>query len=366
MKIEQKFWTEADGWVSLVNEALPVNPQLVLVFGGRQLIGEEAKFAEIRKMYPRSSLLLCSTAGEILGAQVRDNSLALSAIYFEKTPLKFAYADIHAFEESYEVGKKLANDLKQEDPVHVMIFADGLRVNGTQLIRGINEVLPANVSVTGGLVGDGYDFKKTLVGFNEAGKENKVAAVGFYGSALRVGYGSLGGWDPFGVERTITKSKNNILYEVDGRPALALYKEYLGEQAKGLPGTGLLFPLRLRTKEGNREVEVIRSFSGVNEEDQSITFFGDMPEGNQVALMKASFDRLIDGAEGAGKMSVEPFHSGHAQLAILISCVGRKLVLKERTEEEVEAVRGEVGEEVAVTGFYSYGEISPVTTFREE
>ncbi len=366
MKVEQKFWTKDGGWVEISKQKLSETPQWVIMFGGRQLLEEGERFKEVKKMYPQSRILSCSTAGEILNTSVRDKSIALSAVFFEKTTLKFSQVDIKDSRDSYEAGKKLANDLKQEGLVHVMVFSEGLRVNGTPLVRGFNDNLPANVAVTGGLVGDGADFKKTLVGLDESGKEGNIVAVGFYGSALKVGYGSLGGWDPFGLERTITKSKDNILYELDGQPVLRLYKEYLGDQAKDLPGIGLLFPLRLRIKSGGKEVEVVRTILGVNEADQSMTFAGDMPLGVQATLMKANFERLIDGASGAGSMSIESLGSGRAQLAILVSCVGRKLVLKERVEEEIEAVRTEIGDEAAIVGFYSYGELCPVTATEKQ
>ena len=366
MKIEQKLWAEQGGWVTHTTEALPADPQLVLVFGDRRSVGEGKTFEEIRGMYPAATILLCSTAGEILDTQVTDATLALTAIAFEKTTLAFSSAAINSFQESREAGKKLVQDLKQEGLVHVMVFADGLHTNGTQLIHGMNEVLPAGVSVTGGFAGDGYDFKQTLIGLNGPAAEHTAVAIGFYGTALRVGYGSIGGWDTLGLGRTITRSKDNIVYEVDGRPILSLYKEYLGDMAKGLPGTGLLFPLRLHTKEGATDVEVIRSFSSVNEADQSIAFFGDMPEGARVTLMRANFERLIDGASQAAKLSTEPLLSGPAELAILISCVGRKLILKERTEEEVEGVRNEIGPGAAMTGFYSYGEICPIVSTEKQ
>ncbi len=382
MKVEEKCWTQETQWTDVSNEKMIEIPQWVLVFGGRQLLEEGKRFSEIRAMYPRSHILCCSTAGEILDTRVRDNSVALAAVFFEKTTLKFSRTDIRATEESYEAGKRLATELTQEGLVHAMVFSDGQRVNGTALVKGFNDTLPANVSVTGGLSGDGVDFKKTLVGLDESGKEGAIVAVGFCGPALKVGYGSLGGWDSFGLERTITKSKNNILYELDNRPALSLYKEYLGEQAAGLPSTGLLFPLRLRIQNNGKEAEVVRTILAVNEADQSMTFAGDVPEGIPVMLMKANFERLIDGAAGAGSMSIESLGFSRAQLAILISCIGRKLVLKERIEEEIEAVRAEIGEEAAIVGFYSYGELCPVaatekqcelhnqtmtiTTFREE
>ncbi|HEY4521117.1 MAG TPA: FIST N-terminal domain-containing protein [Candidatus Paceibacterota bacterium] len=366
MKIEQKSWTKDVGWVDLSKEKISVPPQLVLMFAGRQLLEEGERFKEVRALYPDSHILTCSTAGEIIATQVRDNSVALTAVFFEKTTVKFTQASIESNKESLEVGKKLASDLLGQDLVHAMVFSDGQKVNGTQLVQGFNTVLPPDVSVTGGLVGDGADFKKTLVGLDESGREGNVVAIGFYGTALRVGYGSLGGWDPFGLERTITKSEDNVLYELDGKPALELYKEYLGEQAKDLPGSGLLFPLRLRIKNGGKEVEVVRTILGVDEAKQSMTFAGDMPTGAQATLMKANFERLIDGASGAGSMSIEPLGSSRAELAILISCIGRKLVLKERVEEEIEAVQAEIGEGVPMIGFYSYGELCPVASTEKQ
>ncbi|MEK7061768.1 MAG: FIST N-terminal domain-containing protein [Patescibacteria group bacterium] len=381
MKIEQKLWTKETGWQNTSLEKLSEKPQLVLVFGGRTLMEDERYFKEIRSLYPKSHIIECSTAGEVLDTKVRDNSIALTAIFFKKTKVKFAETDIADIDDSLAAGKRLADALPQKGLVHAMVFSDGLHVNGTSLVEGLNNNLPPTVSVTGGLVGDGADFKKTVVGLDHVAMESKIVLIGFYGSNLKIGYGSLGGWDTFGVERLITKSKGNILYELDDKPALELYKTYLGDKAKDLPSTGLLFPLRLRIKE-DKNREVVRTILGIDEKNQSMTFAGDMPEGGHVALMKANFERLIDGASGAGNMSIESLGSVAPQLAILISCIGRKLVLKERVEEEVEAVREVIGQQTAMAGFYSYGELCPstptekqcrlhnqtmtITTFREE
>jgi hypothetical protein len=232
-------------------------------------------------------------------------------------------------------------------------------VNGSALVEGLSSHLPEEVTVTGGLSGDGGRFKETLVLWDGVAESNTIAVLGLYGERLRVGYGSLGGWDPFGPERLITGSKGNVLYELDGKSALELYKRYLGEHAKGLPATGLLFPLSLRTREG--KTGVVRTILSVNEEEQSMTFAGDIPEGSYARLMKANFNRLIDGAVGAAKTSCDIIGRSSADLAILISCVGRKMVLKQRIEEEVEGVRDVLGDRTVLTGFYSYGEIAPFT-----
>lgn len=383
MKSEQRKWTAQTGWTQTSSYQFPNPPQLVLVFGSSSLVSNSKYFDEIKSFYPNSHILECSTAGEIMNTTVSDNSLIVTAVLFEKTTLSFGETTISSAEESLLAGEKLANQLPADNLIHVMVFSDGLKVNGTTLVKGLRNKLPSSVSVTGGLVGDGSDFKHTYVGLDKTAEEGKIVVVGFYGDSLKVGYGSLGGWDTFGPERLITKSKDNILYELDHKPALKLYKDYLGEQAKGLPGTGLLFPLslRLKTDEGT-ETEVVRTLLAVGEEDQSMTFAGDMPTGTYAKLMKANFDRLIDGASGAAKMSLQSSSAGSPQLAILISCIGRKLVLKERVEEELEAVRAVVGQTAVMTGFYSYGEICPtaptekrcqlhnqtmtITIFREE
>lgn len=362
MQIEQRQWTKEKGWEVISSEDFKKPPQLVLVFGGRDELEDAARFTELKSFYPDSAILLCSTAGEILGTRVSDHTLSVTAVSFTAASIAYSQTTITDAGESEARGAELGRGLKHEGISHAMIFSDGLRVNGTALVKGLTGALPKHIAVTGGLVGDGSDFKKTLVGINEPPREGNIILIGFYGEGLKIGYGSLGGWDPFGIERTITKSKDNVLYELDGKPALDLYKEYLGEQAAGLPGTGLLFPLNLRIKtEHGREVEVVRTLLAVNEEEHSMTFAGDMPEGVTAQLMKANFERLIDGAEGAARMSGVESNLDNAELAILISCVGRKLVLKERIEEEIEAVRSALGEQTVLTGFYSYGEISPST-----
>ena len=368
MHTEQQVYTPGQGWVRAgAVLGAEQTPQLVLVFGGSQLIRDPSSFAQLRQMYPASHILQCSTAGEITGPRVTDNTLATTAIHFEKTTLQFAQTEVAEAGQSLEAGQRLAAQIPKQDLVHVLIFSDGLRVNGTALVKGLVDSLPPGISATGGLVGDGSDFKHTFVGLDAVPGEGRIVAIGLYGSSLKVGYGSLGGWDPFGPERMITRAKDNVLYELDGKPALALYKEYLGDQAAGLPGSGLLFPLSLRIKTDlGGETEVVRTLLAVNEEEQSMTFAGDMQEGVYAKLMKANFERLIDGAQSAASMGIEALQAERAELTLMISCVGRKLVLKERIEEEVEAAISVIGKQSTFCGFYSYGELCPVAASEKQ
>jgi hypothetical protein len=238
------------------------------------------------------------------------------------------------------------------------VLSDGIAVNGSELVRGMTSALPDSVTVTGGLSGDGSRFDRTFVIARSGPVEGAITALGFYGDRLKIGYGSLGGWDPFGPERLITRSSENVLFELDGKSALELYKLYLGEHASGLPATGLLFPLALRAPDS--DAALVRTILSVDEAEHSMTFAGDVPEGWFARLMRANFNRLVDGANGAARDSLEKIGDGPPDLALLISCVGRKMVLKQRIEEEVEAVRDVLGETTTMTGFYSYGEISPL------
>ncbi|MEA3190815.1 MAG: hypothetical protein QOD77_1397 [Thermoplasmata archaeon] len=352
MRLEQRVWDAAEGWHG--EAALP-EAQLVLVFGGRDGLAP-ASLDRLAHDYPGAILAGCSTAGEIAGTHVHDDHAVATAVRFAGTPVRAVHIDLQQGEASEAAGARLAAQLPAAGLVHVLVFSDGQHVNGSALVAGMQQRLPAGVQLTGGLAGDGPRFQHTLTVAAGEAREDRIVAVGFYGPRLRVGFGSLGGWDPFGPQRRVTRAVGNVLYELDGQPALALYKRYLGDQSAGLPATGLLFPLSLRRDDGG---EVVRTILAVNEADQSMTFAGDIPEGLMVRLMKANFDRLVDGAHGAAETSQAALGSDHAELALLISCVGRKLVLKQRVEEELEAVQQVVGHGAALAGFYSYGEICP-------
>lgn len=358
MRVEKSLWTKARGWEPAMG-ALGSSAQVVLVFGATSLVKAGVELPALQAAYPQATLVGCTTAGEIYGTKVLEDSLVAAAVQFEHTRLGFVRESFADITQSFSVGTRLGEALGQEDLAHVFILSDGLRINGSELVKGLSARLPAQVSITGGLAGDGDRFKETYVLWNGRAERNIVAAVGFYGPRVKIGYGSFGGWDPFGPERIVTRATGNVLYEFDGKSALELYKTYLGDQAQYLPASGLLFPLSLRT--GGSERPVVRTLLSINETDQGMVFAGDIPEGALARLMKANFDRLIDGAVEAAMRSAAILESVPPDLAILISCVGRKLVLKQRIEEEIEGVREVLGEHTLLTGFYSYGEIGPFT-----
>ena len=332
------------------------NANLVLCFGARDLLTEE-NYNTVKGKYPNAEISMCSTAGEIYDETVSDNTISGVAIELEKTKIKTIQVNISNFKDSNLCGKHISNALNTDDLQHILVLSDGGLVNGSELVKGLNSVKTKNIAITGGLAGDGTNFEKTTVGLNGDIESGNIVAIAFYGTDLIIGHGSKGGWDEFGAERTVTRSENNILFELDGKSALELYKTYLGkEQVKQLPGSALLFPLSVEIE---YDKNVVRTILSVDEKTQSMTFAGDIPEGAKVKLMRANFDRLIDGAEDAAE-NISLINEKAPELALLISCVGRKLILDQRIEEEVEGVKEIFGDKTDYVGFYSYGEISPL------
>lgn len=341
------------------NLQIGFEPDLILLFISPDF-SDADKFVKIlSEKNPSSIITGCSTCGEITDINVDDRSVALNAISFDKTEVRMTSANVVDYEDCEVLGKHLIKNLHSENLKHVLVFSEGMMMNGDDLARGMSGEAPAGVGITGGMAADGTNFERTFVVKNDQLSEGEVVAIGLYGSALKVGYNCKGGWNSFGIERKVTKSDKNVLYEIDGQPALQLYKSFLGEQAHDLPTSGLLFPLSLRVHEDSKPL--VRACLGINEEDQSITFGGNMPEGSFVRLMKANVDRLISGAEDTAQVIMDSTEED-VEFALLVSCMGRRVVLKQLVEEEVEVIREVLGERAVISGFYSYGEIAPFIT----
>jgi hypothetical protein len=366
MHLETFQYRKKEGWSRNSFPPLDSDKTLILLFCSPDFIDEPAVIKELISHYPNSKMIGCSSAGEIYGSSIHDHTISVAIVKFDKTPIHITKTKISHSDESYQAGEDIAAQLNKENLRGIFVLSDGLNVNGSELVRGLNSIQKENLSITGGLAGDGSRFKETWAIFEGEIVKNSIIAVGFYGEHIQIGHGSCGGWDIFGPERLITRAENNILYELDHKPALALYKEYLGDRASGLPATGLLFPLAIRKDENNSH-QLVRTILAVNEEKQSLTFAGDVPTGYLAQLMRANFDRLISAADEVGDMAIKIMSGTEGTiakpiLAIAISCVGRRLLLGEQTEEETESVLNSLPSSAQQVGFYSYGELSPHTT----
>lgn len=357
MEIEQHIFRNKEDIISFLNSRNFESESLILVFGSRNFL-EDTDINNVFKIrLVNIPVMGCSTSGEINGIEVHDDSFCINLIKFETTIIRKTSVDINNTESSFVSGRSIVQNLNHPGLKHIFILSDGLIVNGSRLLEGVNSMLPSGVTVSGGLAGDAAKFITTVVSDNEnVFRSNCISAIGFYGDNIEISCNSGGGWESFGIEREVTKSNENVVYEIDHSPALELYKTYLGDKAKDLPSSGLLFPISMRDNES--ELPLVRTILNVNETDKSITFAGNVLQGSKIKLMKTNLDLLIDSSEITAKqLNTKSADTNTNSLAILISCVGRKLVLKQLVQEEVESAASAFPA-VNITGFYSYGEIS--------
>lgn len=356
MKIIQASKLGEQDWNYLQENIILKNP-LVLVFANRFVLEDEQVIEDVRKEFPYEHIVFGSTAGEILCCNVYDNSISVTAIEFEKSSFVVERENILDYDKSAKIlGEVLYAKIPKENLKHLFVLSEGSFVNGSSLIKGLEKDIDSEISITGGMCGDDARFEKTVASYKENPKVGEVILIGFYGETLEITYSSFGGWIPFGPERIITKSEANILYEIDGQPALDLYKNYLGNKASELPQASLLYPLNV-TPEGKKE-PVVRTILNINNDNQSMILAGDVPMNSRVQLMMASVDGIGAGAKTAAEFAMKN-RKNKPELALLVSCIGRKLVMNQRIEEEVEQVGETIGEKIPMTGFYSYGEIAP-------
>lgn len=343
---------------ALATLADPAAAQLALVFGSRELLGEPDLFQRIKASCPGAILLGCSTAGEITRHGIAEDTVVLTLAQFDQVDLTVATTDLADMEDSLAAGRRLGAQIQATPPRALVIFGQGLAINGSALIDGLRQVLGDGITITGGLAGDGDRFQETLVMTPDGPSSRAIVALGLGGEALRFNHGSFGGWEPFGNLRRMTKAVGNVLYELDGKPALDIYKAYLGDYAKDLPSSGLFFPFEMLDA-ARGTTGVIRTILAVNEAEGSLTLAGDVNPEGYLQLMHASTDQLVSGAETAAVATRDMAPHPDTGIGILVSCVGRRMVMGYRIDEEIEAVGDILGQDTVLTGFYSYGELSP-------
>jgi hypothetical protein len=354
MKFEQEHLPEKVGFNKLPKASPLPDANWVLVFGSVSRFSDKGFLTGLQKRYPQAQIIGCTTSGEITSEGVFDNSLHITAMKWERSNLKFISKPVNSMEQSHALGAQIAAELNEDNLKGVFVLSDGLNVNGSELVEGLQEILP-DIPITGGLAGDDAQFTKTLVLNNNKVEDRIVVAVGIYGDDAIVTSGALGGWKPYGPPRRITRSNKNIVYELDNQPALPLYKMYIGYYANELPASGLNFPFAIMEE---KDIQVIRTLLSINEKDNSLTFAGNIKEGATVRFLKSDHDKLVNGAsEAAQQILNKNVDINDNALAICVSCVGRKLVMKSEVSDEVYAVQRLLGMKTGITGFYSNGEI---------
>ena len=342
-------------WNTDVDSAIVDCSQVLVIVVGNIDANSKA-LNMLRAQIPQAQFVGATTSGEFLNHQVEDNGLSATLIGFQCTRIRTTARLIDTPQDSYNIGLAVASELDADDLQLILVFSDGLEVYGSDLTRGLTENCRDSVAITGGLAGDHSRFEKTFTLLNDSLASKQIVAVGLYGRNLKVSHGSRGGWTPFGPDRLVTASQGHELLELDHQPALDVYKSYLGELVDQLPGIGLRYPLEIA--QPGSDTKLVRTMLSIDEPRQSITFAGGIPKGSTARLMRANVDAIIDGAASAIQICADLLPE--PQLALLVSCVGRKQILKQMADEELEVIRDVLPDSTMICGFYSYGEICPM------
>jgi hypothetical protein len=356
MKTVQIVKRKDGNWTYLSQKIALKNP-LVLVLGNRFLLEDSDIYNEIKSVFPDGNIVFGSTSGDITSKTVDEESITITAIEFEKSTFLIKTSNVlNSDLNSFKTGEELVNQFPRKGLKYIFVLCEGSFINGSELTKGMNSASHENILITGGLCGDAARFEKTLASYNENPRPGEIVAIGFYGESLEISFSIHGGWTPFGPERNVTKSKSNVLYELDEKPALDLYKKYLGEKSNELPAAALLYPLNVKSNQEKQSF--VRTILNIDENNNTMILAGDIPENSKVQLMMTNVDNIANASERAARQALEQ-RTNKPELALLVSCIGRKLVLDQRVEEEIEEVVDVVGNDTVICGFYSYGEIAP-------
>lgn len=342
-------------WKKELDSSLDSENTLITVFGDSEFTKNEQGFKELCEKFPNAIITGCSAGGEIYEDELHDGSLSIAISKFEKTKLMVKYVKITQDKDSFNGGANLMKQFEQEGLKSLFILSDGVRINGSSLVDGFNTMLDRDISITGGMASDYGNFEKTWVIVNRKAIPDHVSAIGFYGDNIEVDYASEGGWNRYGLERLVTSCDNtNTIYTVDHKPVLQLYKDYMGEHSKKLPSSAFEFPVLVIDEEGDTKT---RAVYAANEETQSISVYSDIKEGNKMVFLKGNPYYLIEGAQKAAEHL--KYTNDTPVLSLAVSCVGRRAVLKEQTEDEIEILKEVFNDNISQVGFYSHGELSP-------
>lgn len=351
-------------WSEPFDPTLDSESTAVFIFFESTLVIDD-QIKKIKDTFPKSKILGSSTSGEIQNAEINDNSIVCLVIQFNYTRLKLVSTPV-SFETSLQAGKELAEALAAPDLKNIVLLTEGLDVDGSELIKELDQALKKkniNAAIVGGMAGDGSRFINTFLINDTSVKTHQAVALGLYGEKVQMFSGTGTGWAPFGPLRYVTKAERNTVFEIDGVPALKLYKEYLKEDAKNLPVSGVLFPLGISW--GEKE-NIVRSVARIDEANNALIFASKIPEKTQVQLMHSNVMKLIDAAEDALKDCSLNFANGQSTAALIISCIGRRMIMGQKTEDEISIIKELLPDHAEICGFYSYGEFSPTASKRNE
>jgi hypothetical protein len=348
----------ATGWACAADpHPLDGLDTLVMLFGPASALTDTAALAPLRRHLPHSCWMAAAAPAIVAGRQAHDDGLSATVVRFDRTRVRRFQTDIGPDRSETTAARHLAAALADSPGLAaVLVMVDALQVDGPALVEALVAALPAGLPVAGGLGGDGTAAAGTG---NDGTPQGSVCVIGLYGAHVHMARACRGGSIGFGPRRLVTRSEGQTVLDIDAQPALTLYREYLGRYADGLPEAASHFPLTV-FRHGGDHHGVIRYVLDIDPARQSIRVAGDIPTGSQVQLSRAGRSELLDGAEQAARQVAPRLPADRPVLNLVVSCVGRRHVLGEQTEDELEPFDDHLPDGSLQVGFYSFGEISSI------
>ncbi|MEM6838904.1 MAG: FIST N-terminal domain-containing protein [Cyanobacteria bacterium P01_C01_bin.120] len=350
----------ANGWSKPFPD-LDSDNTLIVVFAAHEYCDSPEPLKELRQAFPKSKIIGCSTPVVVCDGGLREGAIAVGIIRFKNTQIRLSYTSVQGFAESRTAGQHLGKQLADENLKGVLIFSDGVTTEATDLVRGLQEMLPSDVTIAGGLA-SGHTLDDTWMLCDGELKRFYACAVGFVGNTVELTRATGGGWRLVGGECQATRTAGRTLFELDGEPANAVYQRQIGCNAGfGLHESSTRYPLTLRLPD--LEMQIVRDINSVDEASGALELAGDIPEGVMVQVMTTTEDEILDGVDEAiERLRSKTILPKHNALAVYVSCAGRRAVLLEKTNEEAALAHDGLGQGIHQIGMYAFGEISTTSS----
>lgn len=296
----------------------------------------------------------CSSSGEVANGKVYSKTISASLFDFDKSWFKIVHQTVDD-DQSYSAGVELAKaGLDQfENPAFISLFT--LSANGEKLIAGMNDTVGRDVNLFGGMAADDISFKPFVFTTDEK-NYNGLHTLVLDNDKIELNSFALAGWKPIGTEHTITKSKNNIIYEINDEPALDFFKKFFGfysdplaQNEKDVSTVNSQYPLQIIR---NGEA-VLRAPLNSDEETKALIMAGPVYQGERFKFSIAPGFEVINETIERFKDFKEEIEKPDALL--LFTCKARHWAFGPMIDEEIEALHKLW--EVPYHGFFSFGEI---------
>lgn len=240
-------------------------------------------------------------------------------------------------------------------PVDFTIFATTLTGNASEMMRGIKDIVGDGFQAAGGLAGDDWQLDQTYV-YRDGEALTDAVVVAAMDSPYRRGIGIRHGLERTEHQFEVTRSEENVVHELDGRPTAEVYRDIFGTKGEN-PQFIMTKPLGI---EAGEEEPRLRDPLVIND-DGSIVFAAEIQEGSRVTIMDSPPETVIEGARAATRQAYERAGEPDEVAAVVLhDCVCRWNCLKnqETRKKEIEAVQDIVGDDTPLIGWYTYGEIA--------